>query len=70
MTERELLQQLFLLKCDIEVCPMLDIFAAQQRERWAARLGDLLNRRNASATTPAAVDPSADSRTGNPPTRV
>lgn len=26
---------------------MLDRFAAEQRERWATRLGDLLNRRNA-----------------------
>lgn len=48
MTERDLLQQLFLLRCDIESCPMLDEFAAQQRVRWAARLGDLLNRRNAT----------------------
>lgn len=47
MSEREFLQQLFLLKCDIEACPMLDAYAAQQRrERWAARLGDLLLRRN------------------------
>ena len=57
MTERELLQQLFLLRQDIEpeACPMLDAFAAQQRDRWAARLGDLLNRRMAalpSAPTP------------------
>lgn len=48
MTERELLQQLFLLRCDIEACPMLDKFAAEMRERWAARLGDLLNRRAAA----------------------
>lgn len=50
MTEREFLQQLFLLKCDIEACPMLDPFAAQQRERWAARLGDLLMRWNGALT--------------------
>ena len=59
MTEREFLQQLFLLKCDIEACPMLDPFAAQQRERWAGRLGDSLNRRSAAATAPDAVDPTA-----------
>lgn len=52
MDEREFLQQLFLLKCDIEACPMLDAFAAQQRERWAERLGDLLNRRTAAAAPP------------------
>ena len=45
MNERTFLQQLFLLKQDIEACPMLDAHAAQQRERWAARLGDLVNRR-------------------------
>lgn len=49
MTEKEFLQQLFLLRQDIEACPMLDAFAAQQRDRWASRLGDLLNRRNAAA---------------------
>jgi hypothetical protein len=48
MTEREFLQQLFLLKCDIEACPMTDNFSAVQRDRWARRLGDLLNRRNAA----------------------
>lgn len=49
MDEREFMQQLFLLKSDIEACPMLDSFAAEtaeQRNRWAARLGDLMQRRN------------------------
>lgn len=45
MTEKELLQQLFLLKCDLEACPLRDRFAAEQRQRWADRLGDLLQRR-------------------------
>lgn len=45
MTEREFLQQLFLLRQDIESTPMLDRFAAQQRDRWADRLKDLSNRR-------------------------
>lgn len=52
MNEKEFLQQVFLLKCDIEACPMLDAFAAQQRDRWAARLGDLLNRRTAALHPP------------------
>jgi hypothetical protein len=47
MTEHTFLQQLFLLRQDIESTPMLDPFAAQQRDRWAARLGDLMNRRMA-----------------------
>lgn len=33
MDEREFMQQLFLLKSDIEACPMLDSFAAEQRNR-------------------------------------
>ncbi len=48
MTERTFLQQLFLLKCDIEATPMLEPFSAQMREQWARRLGDLLQRRNAA----------------------
>ena len=48
MTERTLLQQLLLLRLDIESTPMLDRFAAEQRERWATRLADLLERRRAS----------------------
>lgn len=52
MDERTFLQQLFLLRQDIESCPMLDPHAATQRERWAARLGDLLNRRNAAIEPP------------------
>jgi predicted ArsR family transcriptional regulator len=48
MTEHVLLQQLFILRQDIESTPMLDPFAAQQRDRWAARLGDLMNRRMAT----------------------
>ena len=49
MTQREFLQQLFLLRQDIESTSMLDPFAVQQRERWAARLGDLMNRRMSAA---------------------
>lgn len=48
MTEREFLQQLFLLRQDIESCPMLDKHAAAMRERWVARLGSLLLQRNAA----------------------
>ena len=48
MTEKEFIQQLFLLRCDIEDCAMLSNHAATQRDRWASRLGDLLNRRNAA----------------------
>ncbi len=70
MTEREFLQQLFLLKCDIEACPMLDTFSAQQRNRWGARLGDLLNRRSATREAADAVDPSEGSNTGTPTPRV
>ncbi len=48
MTELEFLQQLYLLKSDIEATPMLDTFDARQRERWAARLGDLVMRRSSA----------------------
>lgn len=48
MTEKEFIAQVFLLKCDIEACPMVSAFAAEQRDRWASRLGDLLNRRSAA----------------------
>jgi len=43
--EREFLQQLYLLKCDMEACPMLEHVAAGMRTQWARRLGDLLARR-------------------------
>jgi hypothetical protein len=57
MTERDFLSQLFLLRQDIEATPMLEPFSAQQRERWAARLGDLINRRNAAQESAAPAPP-------------
>jgi hypothetical protein len=62
MTEREFLQQLFLLKFEMEECLMLDPFASQQRMRWAARLGDFLNRRTAATSKERSVLSASDRR--------
>lgn len=56
MTEREFLQQLFHLRCDILACGLLDKYAAQQRDRWAARLGDLVQRRTFTRETTKGAD--------------
>jgi hypothetical protein len=46
MNEREFMAQLWLLEVDMNNYRIVDPAVAQQRDRWAARLHDLLERRN------------------------
>jgi hypothetical protein len=55
MSEREFLQQLFLLQLDMEGNHMLEVITPE-RDRFARRLDDLLRRRTQSLSTSAAPE--------------